>query len=106
MVLCFVAAVLLGVQASAAPVPKHLMKEAENTEEAKIQGRWKLENLGGGGDPAPGPGAAAGDDTEFRRDKMTVHSKDQVVSATIKLDIADGVKCLAITNAQSGGWNG
>jgi len=103
LVLCFVAAVLVGVPASAAPVPKHLMKEAENTEEAKIQGRWKLESLGVGGIQPQGGGVQQQMEMtlEFRGDKMTVRSKDQVVSATIKLDIADGVKCLAITNAQS-----
>src|SRR5262245_49033366 len=31
--------------AGAAPVPKHLMKEPENTEQSKLQGKWKLESL-------------------------------------------------------------
>jgi uncharacterized protein (TIGR03067 family) len=92
----FAATLLVGVPASAAPVPKHLMKEAEDTEEAKIQGRWKLEAIGIGGMPQQ-----LDVTLEFRGTKMTGKSQDRAVSATIKLDITNGVKRLAMTNTQA-----
>jgi hypothetical protein len=95
LVLCFIATVLVGVPASAAPVPKHLMKEAENTEEAKIQGQWKLESFVI--DKVPLQVAIS---LEFRGTKLTGTSEGRAISATIKLDIVDGVKCLAVTNMQ------
>jgi hypothetical protein len=95
LVLGFAAAVLVGVPAIAAPVPKHLMKEAENTEEAKIQGQWKLESAVFCKMPLQ-----VAISMEFRGTKLTGTSEGRGMSATIKLDIVDGVKCLAITNTK------
>jgi uncharacterized protein (TIGR03067 family) len=102
LVLGFVAAFLVGVPASAAPVPKHLMKEAENTEETKLQGRWKLESLGVGGiQPQGGVGQQVEMTLEFRGTKLTGTSEGRGMNATFKLDIVDGVKRLAITDTKA-----
>jgi len=95
------AAVLLlgnsGSPASAAPVPKHLMKEPENTELAKLQGKWKFESLRIGGRSVPrGPGLTL----EIRGDKVLYTSGDLVTTADIKLEAADGVKWFKATNSQ------
>src|SRR5205809_4073977 len=62
-----------GPAAALAPVPKHLMKEAENTEQAKFQGKWKLESLTFGNMALPA-GAAGGIELtlEIRDSKLTV----------------------------------
>jgi uncharacterized protein (TIGR03067 family) len=88
----------------AAPVPKHLMKEAENTDQAKLQGKWKLESIALGGMPLPnnaaGPNGGLEMILEFRGDKLTVTGPNDNVTATIKLDTVDGVKRCATVNTQ------
>jgi uncharacterized protein (TIGR03067 family) len=78
----------------AAPVPKHLMKEAEG-EKAKLQGKWKVEAMRlGGKDLAAG---ANFDMTiEFRGDTLTATSNiagtARKTTATLKHDAAAGAK--------------
>lgn len=91
-----------GTPMSAAPVPKHLMKEAENTEQSKLQGTWKLESVSLGNMPLQAGGQNALEMTlEFRGDKMSGNSQGKALSATIKLDVADGVNRLATINTQT-----
>jgi uncharacterized protein (TIGR03067 family) len=91
--------------AGAAPVPKHLVKEAENTEQSKLQGKWKLESIEIGGMNLGLPETIDGT-FEFRGDKLTVAMQGQTVTATVKLDSADGLKRLATTNTQKVGADG
>lgn len=103
LVLGFAGVLQTGVPAGAAPVPKHLMKAPDNTEETQLQGRWKLENLAvGGGIPQGGIGGPQMEITlEFRGTKVTGSSQGRAVSATLKLEIVDGFKRLAMTNTQT-----
>jgi uncharacterized protein (TIGR03067 family) len=102
LVLGFATVLQTGAPAGAAPVPKHLMKAPDNSEEAQLQGQWKLEALDVGKMPLQGVGPQQMQITlEFRGNKMTGNSQGRAVSATIKLDRVDGIKHLAMTNTQA-----
>ena len=96
--------VLAGTPAPGAPVPKHLMKDGDNTEQGKLQGKWKLMSLRLGGMEIGGDIAAGIEMTmEIRGDTMTARVAQgpaQRITAKIKLDTADGVKRFTTTNTQ------
>ena len=98
------AVVFTGTPAPGAPVPKHLMKEGDNTDQGKLQGVWKLTSIRIGGTEIGGDIATGVDMTmEIRGDTMTANvmpGPTQRVTAKIKLDTADGVKRLSTTNTQ------
>ena len=102
------ALLLLGLSGSTAlagaPVPKHLLKEGDNTEQGKLQGVWKLTSLRVGGTEVGGEAAAGIEMTmEIRGDAMTARVAQgpaHRVTAKIKLDTADGVKRFSTTNTQ------
>lgn len=83
-------------QATAAPVPKHLMKEAE-AEKNKLQGKWKVEAMRlDGKDVAGGLGANFEMTIEFSGDKLTATSNvagtANKTTATVKHDATAGAK--------------
>jgi uncharacterized protein (TIGR03067 family) len=83
-------------QAAGAPVPKHLMKEAEG-EKAKLQGKWKVEAMRMGGKDIPGLGGQNFDMTiEFRGDKLTatanIGGTARKTDATLKHDATAGAR--------------
>jgi uncharacterized protein (TIGR03067 family) len=86
----------VGANAAAAPVPKHLLKGA-NTEQARLQGRWKLQSVQYGGNTV---GSTQGIEMtiEIRGDTVTTTSKWMTTRATMKLDKLDGVLRLALIN--------
>jgi uncharacterized protein (TIGR03067 family) len=87
---------ITGSMGVAAPVPKHLMKETENTDQARLQGTWKLESLSIGGMP---PAAYNFETTyEIHGDKLTMRSEKHTATAIIKLDVVDGLKRLTMTS--------
>jgi uncharacterized protein (TIGR03067 family) len=92
-----------GSSGVAAPVPKHLMKEAENTDQAKLQGKWKVESVGFEGTPvtkdANGPDDAHVLTLEIRGDQLTVTGGNNF-TAKIKLDTDGGVKRCTTVGAQ------
>jgi uncharacterized protein (TIGR03067 family) len=91
---------------TAAPVPKHLMKEGDNTEQSKLQGKWKLESIQLGEMNLGGAAIGIEGYFEFRGDQLTVSMQGQTVTATVKLDTADGLKRLATTNTKKVGADG
>jgi uncharacterized protein (TIGR03067 family) len=78
-----------GSMGVAAPVPKHLMKEGDNPEQLKLQGKWKLESK-----VVKGIGTSKPDVEilEIRDNKLTITNTDTTFVATFKLDAVDGVK--------------
>jgi uncharacterized protein (TIGR03067 family) len=94
----------------AAPVPKHLMKEAENTEQSKLQGKWKLESTGIGGLPVRGnpngPNGGLDITLEFRGDKLTATGPQPTLVSKIKLDTIEGVKRCTTFDALQLGQDG
>jgi uncharacterized protein (TIGR03067 family) len=98
------AIVLTGTPAPGAPVPKHLMKDGDNTEQGKLQGKWRLTSIRLGGTEIGGNVAAGIEMTmEIRGDTLTANvmqGPTQRVTAKIKLDTADGVKRFSTTNTQ------
>jgi uncharacterized protein (TIGR03067 family) len=92
-----------GSPTAAAPVPKHLMKAAENPERDKLRGRWKLTGIRVGGQDVDVAGALDMA-LEFRGDDVTVSVKqagnDQAMTAKVKLDTADGVKRIVLTDSR------
>jgi uncharacterized protein (TIGR03067 family) len=104
------ALLLLGLSGSAglaaAPVPKHLMKEGDTTEQGKLQGVWKFTSVRLGGTEVSVEKTGGSDmRVEIRGDTMTVTSSQgnvapQRVTAKLKLDTADGVKRFSTTNTQ------
>jgi uncharacterized protein (TIGR03067 family) len=101
---CFL---LTASAALAAPVPKHLMKDGDNGDLAKLQGKWKLVSLQFGETELRG-GVAADLNMvfEFRGDSMTVTANDQTVKAKIKLDTIDGFKRFATIDIQKVSMDG
>jgi uncharacterized protein (TIGR03067 family) len=83
------AAGLIAGAAAAAPVPKHLMKPKDDSEQGKLQGKWRLTAIKIGGMELGG-GVAAGISltVEFRGEK----AGGQRMTAKIKLDVVNGVK--------------
>jgi uncharacterized protein (TIGR03067 family) len=86
--------------ADASPVPKHLLKGADNKEQAKLQGRWKLESVQYGGRPIGGEQGIEMT-MEIRGDTVTSTTKWLTTTATIKLDKVDGVLRLALINSKA-----
>jgi uncharacterized protein (TIGR03067 family) len=99
-----------GSMGVAAPVPKHLMKEAENPDQAKLQGKWKLESVGIGGMPVPGnpngPNGGLDITLEFRGDKLTAGGMGTTLVSKIKLDTIEGVKRCTTFDALQLGQDG
>ena len=95
------------VLAGTAPVPKHLMKEPENDDKAKLQGKWKLESLQLGKMPLPvGSDGGLEVTLEFRGDTLTGVAPNQTTTATIKLDTVEGLKRLSTMNTRTVGKDG
>jgi uncharacterized protein (TIGR03067 family) len=87
--------------ASASPIPKHLMKDAGNADQAKLQGKWKLKSIRFQGMDLGGEAAAGIQMTlEIRGDTMTAVAQGHRVTAKFKLDTVDGVKRFASTGGQ------
>jgi uncharacterized protein (TIGR03067 family) len=88
--------VFVGANAVAAPVPKHLLKES-NTEQSRLQGRWKLESVQYGGNTV---GGTQGIEMtiEIRGDTLITTSSWMTTKAIMKLDKVDGVLRLAMIN--------
>jgi len=93
--------VSLGAPAGAAPVPKHLVKEADSSEQGKLQGRWKLESISLANMPVPVGGKELEMTLEIRGDTLTATTMGRVTTAKVKIDAADGLKRLAATNIQT-----
>src|SRR5262249_35666455 len=90
---------LAGSAGIAAPVPKHLMKAAENTEQSKLQGKWKLEST------KTGPGEEV--TFEIRDTAMTVFTaQGEQKSGTVKFDTIDGFNRLSVTGVKRVGRDG
>src|SRR6516225_604795 len=84
----------------AAPVPKHLMKEAENTEQAKLQGKWQGESVSVGDLLLAGPGKAAWGMTLEISDNKFTFTSGGTETATFKLDTIDGFKRCTLTDRE------
>src|SRR6266496_3648862 len=87
---------------SAAPIPKHLMKE--KTEHEKLQGKWKLTSLTIGAIPANRIQLEM--TLEITGDTLKATTKDLVTTATVNLHTTDGLKRLAMTNTRNFSTNG
>jgi uncharacterized protein (TIGR03067 family) len=100
--------VVSGGPAVAAPVPKHLMKEAEG-DLVKLQGKWKIQSLKMGEMDLGGDVIKSLDMVlEFRGDavSMTMNApgSTQKMTATVKLDA--NARRMTMTNVKTVGGNG
>jgi uncharacterized protein (TIGR03067 family) len=88
---------------AAAPVPKHLMKEAENTEQAPIQGKWQLESVTVGGQVRM-PGANPEISFDLRDNTMTVNAASGLTkTGVVKFDKDGGFRRIRITDVKRAG---
>lgn len=102
------AVVTLVGPAAAAPVPKHLMKEAEGGDKAKLQGKWRVQSITFGGRNAEEPLRGSEMVIEFRGDKLiatTTGATNRSTTGTVEFG-ANGTKrftTVETTTADGGG---
>ncbi len=102
-----VAVVTLAGPATAAPVPKHLMKEPES-DKAKLQGKWKVQSIQMGGKNVLADlnqnGLNIDMEIEFQGDKfiatINLTGTVQKITATVKYG-TNGMKQLTTTESQA-----
>jgi uncharacterized protein (TIGR03067 family) len=106
---------LLGLTANAAaaaPVPKHLQKGGDNTEQGKLQGVWKLKSLRVAGmDLGTDQAGGISMTIEIRGDTMTAttsagNAAPTGITAKIKLDTVGGLKRFTTTGTRKTGADG
>ena len=87
--------------ATAAPVPKHLAKEAEGGDKAKLQGKWKLESMKMGDKNGLPDGITLEMTLEIKDDKFTMQMNVAGMSMTGTATLAygkDGKRELTMTD--------
>ena len=90
--------------AGAAPVPKHLMKEAENPDLAALQGKWTITGIALDGTELPADLIAGLNLTfEFKGDTavLTNPTQKETVTATVKLDLTAKPRRITFSNEKT-----